>query len=126
GTEVQVLGSTPGVLNHPPHRFDRETGRVLDACKALFLGGRDQLAVAPQRRTGVGVEGVQPQDQHALTKERRASPSGVTGTGTSISTLRGKASRSAHCARSIGTRSARRATARGTGMETARICRPCG
>jgi hypothetical protein len=42
----------------------RQAGTVLDPAQALFLDRGDHLAIRQQRRRGVGVVGVQPQDQY--------------------------------------------------------------
>ena len=39
---------------------------MLDTTEALLLGSRDQLAVAHKRRGGIGVEGIETEDDHPI------------------------------------------------------------
>ena len=39
-------------------------GPMLDAAEALLLGGRDQLAVAHERRRGIGMKGIEAENNH--------------------------------------------------------------
>jgi hypothetical protein len=44
----------------------RKSCPMLDAAEALFLSGRDQLAVAHKCSRGIGVEGIKTEDDQAV------------------------------------------------------------
>ncbi len=64
---IQIAGTDSALLEAELNGPPRKSGVVLLARKALLFGGRNELPIHQQRRSGVMIETGNPQDVHLVT-----------------------------------------------------------